>query len=128
MRDKLHFDPAEVAVEAVGDIDRAGRELHLEIGFGKDIRILREAQGHAEAVYLGVEISGKKARKFREKVARRDLRNVFCYHGDVRAVLGEMLDVALGPCEEVVEAQHLVSFAKESLAEMRAEKSRATGD
>jgi len=89
-----HFDPEEVRVVAgpvAGQVGLDGRDLHVEVGFGKDIRCLREAEGNPDAVYLGVEISRKKALKFRQKVARTGLRNVFGYHGDVRDVLKGML-------------------------------------
>jgi tRNA (guanine-N7-)-methyltransferase len=91
VKDVLHFDPVEVAVDAIADIPLDGRPLHLEIGFGKDIRILREAQSHPDEVYVGVEISRKKAVGFCKKVARFNLRNVFCHCGDARRVMAEML-------------------------------------
>jgi len=91
VKDTLHFHPAEVAVDAIGDVPLEGRGLHLEIGFGKDIRILREAELHPDEVYIGVEISRKKAVKFCKKVARANLRNVYCHCGDARRVMAEML-------------------------------------
>lgn len=90
----FRFDPAEAAL-APGPLearlDLRDRDLHVEVGFGKDIRSLREAEANPDALYLGVEISRKKARKFLEKVARLGLRNVFGMHADVRAVLAGML-------------------------------------
>jgi tRNA (guanine-N7-)-methyltransferase len=91
VRDVLHFDPAEVAVDAIEDVPLEGRALHIEIGFGKDVRILREAEAHPDEVYVGVEISRKKCVKFCKKVARANLRNVYCHNGDARRVVGEML-------------------------------------
>jgi tRNA (guanine-N7-)-methyltransferase len=94
MTERFRFDPDEVAVAAgplAGPLDLDGRDLHVEVGFGKDVRILREAAEHPDARYLGVEISRKKSLKFRQKVARAGLRNVFAYHGDVRDVLRDML-------------------------------------
>ena len=91
MKDLLHFDPATVAVGEVSGIPIGGRDLHIEIGFGKDIRILREAQTDPGSVFLGIEISRKKCVKFCRKVARAGLNNVYCIQGDVRRVLGEML-------------------------------------
>ncbi|MHC4547484.1 MAG: tRNA (guanine(46)-N(7))-methyltransferase TrmB [Planctomycetota bacterium] len=91
MRDRFHFDPADVAID--GELD-LGRPLHVEVGFGKDVRILHEAERHPEAWFLGVEISRKKAVKFCRKVARAGLRNVRAHHGDVRRVLREMLPPA----------------------------------
>jgi len=101
MRNRFHFDPDEVAVVGEGPLPQAlatnGRPLHVEVGFGKDVRILREAARHPDARYLGVEISRKKVRKFREKVARAGLRNVRALEGDVRRVLAGLL-----PPESVV--------------------------
>ena len=87
MRDHFHFDPGEVCAEPA---DLQG-PLHVEIGFGKDIRILRAAVLEPEARFLGVEISRKKAVSFCRKVARTGLRNVRSCHGDVREVLDGML-------------------------------------
>jgi tRNA (guanine-N(7)-)-methyltransferase len=96
MGDYFHFDPSAVAV--TGDellLDELGLSegaaLHVEIGFGKDIRILREAERDPDGTYLGVEISRKKAASFCRKVARKGLRNVRAYQGDARHLLREML-------------------------------------
>lgn len=86
--DRFAFDPKEVAVDAPPPPD--GRPLHVEVGFGKDIRILRAAERDPEALFLGVEISRKKALSFCRKVARLGLRNVRAFQGDVRAVLAEL--------------------------------------
>lgn len=95
MRNRFQFDPAEVRVETAAPLPEAlhvgGRDLHVEIGFGKDIRTLREAESDPEALFLGVEISRKKVVKFCEKVARTGLRNVRAYLGDARHVLRELL-------------------------------------
>lgn len=95
MSERFPFDPADVAVpaspslpEAVG---AAGRPLHVEVGFGKDVRILRAAAADPEARFLGIEISRKKCESFCRKAARAGLRNVRAHHGDVRRVLAEML-------------------------------------
>jgi len=93
MSDRFHFDPADVAVDDGSDLD-LGRPLHVEIGFGKDVRILREAEKRPDDRFLGVEISRKKVVKFCQKVARAGLRNVRAFHGDVRHVLQEMLPPA----------------------------------
>ena len=94
-RDFFHFDPETVAIgecaslpDAMGAEDRL---LHVEVGIGKDIRTLRMAEREPEARFLGVEISRKKCRKFGEKVARANLRNVRCHCGDARKVLNQML-------------------------------------
>ena len=97
MGDYFHFDPGAVAV--TGDeplLDElglsGGAALHVEIGFGKDIRILREAERDPDGTYLGVEISRKKAASFCRKVARKGLRNVRAYQGDAvcrRSQIGE---------------------------------------
>ena len=90
-RGRFRFDPAEVALAKDGPLPEAldlrGRELHVEIGFGKDIRALREAEQNPGALFLGIEISRKKALSFCRKVARAGLRNVRAYQGDVRRVL-----------------------------------------
>jgi len=87
----FRFDPAEVAVAADGPLPEAldlrERELHVEIGFGKDTRVLREAEQRPDSLFLGIEISRKKALSFCRKVARAGLRNIRCHHGDVRKVL-----------------------------------------
>lgn len=88
MTDRFLFDPAEVAVAEVGP---RGRPLHVEVGFGKDVRVLRAAAERPEEDFVGIEISRKKAASFCRKVARAGLRNVFSHHGDVRRVLAEML-------------------------------------
>lgn len=93
MRSRFRFDPAEVGVDGGAGVD-LGRPLHVEVGFGKDVRILREAEQRPDEWFLGVEISRKKAVKFCQKVARAGLRNVRAYHGDVRHVLQEMLPPA----------------------------------
>ena len=88
------FEPDEALVARAPLAEQVpldGRDLHVEVGFGKDIRSLREAEENPDALYLGVEISGKTALKFRQKVARLGLRNVFGYWGDVRDVLDGML-------------------------------------
>jgi len=86
--DRFVFDPALVAVDAVPDA--GGRPLHVEVGFGKDVRILRAAERDPDALFLGVEISRKKVASFCRKVARAGLRNVRAFWGDVRAVLADL--------------------------------------
>jgi tRNA (guanine-N7-)-methyltransferase len=87
MNDRFHFDPAEVAVPTVAP---RGRPLHVEVGFGKDVRILREAATRPDEDFVGIEISRKKALSFCRKVARLGLRNVHACHADVRRILGEL--------------------------------------
>jgi tRNA (guanine-N(7)-)-methyltransferase len=89
MRNRFHFDPTDVAVDGPAALD-LGRPLHVEVGFGKDVRILREAEQRPDEWFLGVEISRKKAVKFCQKVARAGLRNVRAYQGDVRFALAEL--------------------------------------
>jgi tRNA (guanine-N7-)-methyltransferase len=96
MGDYFHFDPSTVSVTGEGPLlEELGlaedAALHIEIGFGKDIRILREAERDPDGTYLGVEISRKKAASFCRKVARQGLGNVRAYHGDARHLLREML-------------------------------------
>ncbi|MEM8884683.1 MAG: hypothetical protein AAGD14_11480 [Planctomycetota bacterium] len=94
-RNVFHFDPSDVDLPAAASLPAAmgvgARALHVEVGFGKDVRTLRTAEREPDAMFLGVEISRKKCRKFCEKVARAGLRNVRCYWGDARKVVGEML-------------------------------------
>ncbi len=87
MTEQFHFEPREVVVDR---IEPDGRPLHIEVGFGKDVRILREARHDPDGLYIGIEISRKKAQSFCRKVARAGLRNVRCYLGDVRPVLEEL--------------------------------------
>jgi len=95
MSERFLLDPAEVLVAASPSLPRAlgagERPLHVEIGFGKDVRILRAAAADPGALFLGVEISRKKCDSFCRKVARAGLRNVRCHHGDARALLAQML-------------------------------------
>ncbi|MHC4134126.1 MAG: tRNA (guanine(46)-N(7))-methyltransferase TrmB [Planctomycetota bacterium] len=94
MSNRFHFDPAEVAADGPEADLPLGRPLHVEVGFGKDVRILREAEQRPDEWFLGVEISRKKAVKFCHKVARAGLRNVRAYQGDVRLALRQMLPPA----------------------------------
>ena len=87
MADRFRFDPAEVAVASVVPGDRP---LHVEIGFGKDVRLLREAALRPLEDFVGVEISRKKAASFCRKVAREGLRNVRACQADVRTVLADL--------------------------------------
>jgi len=89
MKNTFHFDPAGVRIEDGLQLD--GRPLHVEVGFGKDIRTLREAEANPDDIYLGVEVSRKKVVKFCEKVARAGLANVRAHLGDVRRMLRELL-------------------------------------
>lgn len=89
MADRFLFDPAEVAVAAVVPL---GRPLHVEVGFGKDIRLLREAAARPDEDFVGIEISRKKALSFCRKVARAGLRNVRACQDDVRRVLEGLPD------------------------------------
>jgi len=95
MKDRFHFDPDRVPVAPSGsllDVLEAGdRPLHVEVGFGKDVRILRVALERSDELFLGIEISRKKAASFCRKVARAGLRNVRALQGDVRQVLRERL-------------------------------------
>jgi tRNA (guanine-N7-)-methyltransferase len=95
MTGRLRFDPRTVAVEASPSlpaaIGAAGRPLHIEIGFGKDVRLLRAAAADPGGLHLGVEISRKKFESFCRKVAREGLGNVRAFHGDARALLAQML-------------------------------------
>ncbi|MDH3592525.1 MAG: hypothetical protein OER88_11640 [Planctomycetota bacterium] len=95
MRDVFHFDPLTVAVgDAASLPDAIGvgdRPFHVEVGFGKDVRILRAAADAPDEWFLGIEISRKKAESFQRKVARTGLRNVRAYLGDMRKVLAEMI-------------------------------------
>lgn len=87
MADRFHFDPAEVAVPAV--VPR-GPPLHVEVGFGKDVRLLREAAARPGDDFVGIEISRKKALSFCRKVARSGLRNVRACQADVRRILADL--------------------------------------
>lgn len=87
MADRFLFDPAEVSVASV--VPR-GRPLHVEVGFGKDVRLLREAAARPGDDFVGIEISRKKALSFCRKVARTGLRNVRACQADVRRVLADL--------------------------------------
>jgi len=95
VRDTFQFDPSEVALEVAPSLPDAmgcaDRPLHVEIGFGKDIRVLRMAERDPDSCFLGIEISRKKSVKFGQKVARLGLRNIRNMWGDARKVLAEML-------------------------------------
>ena len=79
MTERFLLDPASVLLPAAGEwgetLPLGTRPLHVEIGFGKDIRILREAERDPDGLYVGIEISRKKAMSFCRKVARAGLRN-----------------------------------------------------
>ncbi len=94
-RDFFHFDPGSVALGECASFPAAMevgvRPLHVEIGFGKDIRTLRMAERSPDAFFLGIEISRKKCLKFTQKVARANLPNVRCHWGDARIALEEMI-------------------------------------
>ena len=90
----FQFDPEEVRIEATSDLPAAmaaQTPLHVEIGFGKDVRTLREAVAIPEACFLGVEISRKKVVKFCQKAAREGPRNVRAWLGDVKVLLAKLL-------------------------------------
>jgi len=95
VRDQFQFDPIEVALEPAPSLPEAmacgDRALHVEIGFGKDVRVLRMAELDSDSRFLGIEISRKKSVKFGQKVARLGLRNIRNIWGDARKVLAEML-------------------------------------
>ncbi|MGQ0612824.1 MAG: tRNA (guanine(46)-N(7))-methyltransferase TrmB [Planctomycetaceae bacterium] len=95
MTERFPIDPASVAVAPSASLPDAmgasGRRLYVEVGFGKDVRLLRAAAADPEGRYLGVEISRKKFDSFCRKAARAGLTNVRALGGDVRRVLGEML-------------------------------------
>ncbi len=95
MTDRFLLDPERVSVGAEGPLpDACGardRPLHVEIGFGKDVRILRMAAADPKALFLGVEISRKKHASFCRKVARLGLANIRAFHGDARHVLLDLL-------------------------------------
>lgn len=91
------IDPISVWLPKEGDWSELFEDavpLHVEIGFGKDVRTLRRAQAEPESRFVGIEISGKKARSFCKKVARLGLTNVRAHCGDVRPVLMERLPAA----------------------------------
>lgn len=92
MADRFLFDPAEVAVASVVP---SGRPLHVEVGFGKDIRLLREAAARPDEDFVGIEISRKKALSFCRKVARAGLRNVRACQADVRRVLADLPEASV---------------------------------
>lgn len=96
MTERFLLDPASVLLPAHGEwsatLPLGARPLHVEIGFGKDIRVLRAAREHPEAWFLGIEISRKKCVSFSKKVARLGLENVRCVNGDVRDILMEKLE------------------------------------
>jgi len=98
MTEQLPFEPGLVAVDPAGDLATAlelpARPLHIEVGFGKDVRVLRAAAADPGTLYLGIEVSRKKHDKFCRKVARAGLRNVRALLCDVREVLQEMLPPA----------------------------------
>ena len=95
MSERFLLDPATVSIFADDDwpeiLELDGQPLHVEVGFGKDVRILRAAADAPDATFLGIEISSKKQASFCRKVARLHLRNVRAYCGDVRDVLMEKL-------------------------------------
>jgi len=95
MTERFPLDPASVAVAPCASLPdamgAAGRRLFVEVGFGKDVRLLRAAAADPEGLFLGVEISRKKFDSFCRKVARAGLANVRAFGGDVRRVLEEML-------------------------------------
>ncbi len=78
-------------VGALPELMGARRPIHVEVGFGKDVRVLREAARMPDELFLGIEISGKKARSLCRKAVRAGLANVRAYRGDVRPVLAERL-------------------------------------
>jgi len=93
MTDRFVFDPLDVAVSPgvpLGEVLDLTRPVHVEVGFGKDIRILRAAEAAPDAWFVGVEISRKKVVSFRNKVARAGLRNVRAYQSDVRHFLADL--------------------------------------
>ncbi len=98
MTDRFLLEPESVSV--AGDrplpdaCGAAGRPFHVEIGFGKDIRILRMAAQEPGALFLGIEISRKKHASFCRKVARLGLRNIRACHGDARVALRDLLPPA----------------------------------
>ena len=95
MTERFLLDPESVLLPADAEwTERLGletRPLHVEIGFGKDIRVLRAAKEDPEACFLGIEISRKKCVSFSKKVARLGLANVRACYGDVRNILMERL-------------------------------------
>jgi tRNA (guanine-N7-)-methyltransferase len=96
MTERFLIDPEDVALRTDVPVAEAlrldGRPLHVEVGFGKDVRLLRAAAAEPEARFVGIEISRKKVVSFRKKVARLGLRNVQAYLGDVRRFLAELPD------------------------------------
>jgi len=97
MAERFAFDPETVLVPAEGALPEqmgATGPIRVEIGFGKDVRVLREAAARPDELFLGVETSRKKTLSFCRKVARAGLRNVRAHWGDVRPVLAERLPEA----------------------------------
>ncbi len=60
MSARLPFDPGLVALDPADDwaaaLELPARPLHVEVGFGKDVRILRAAAADPGTLYLGVEV------------------------------------------------------------------------
>lgn len=84
------LDPVALFGGATGE----GRELEIEIGFGKGRFLLAAARQWPERDFLGVDYARKLVRKVRDRAHREGLGNVRLYKGEARHLLGELLPEA----------------------------------
>jgi tRNA (guanine-N7-)-methyltransferase len=65
--------------------------VELEVGSGKGLFLANAAAAAPSTNFLGIELSGKFARKAADRVAKRGLRNVRVLAGDARRFLHEFV-------------------------------------
>lgn len=68
--------------------------VELEVGFGKGLFLLTEAQQHPEVNYAGVEIERKYVLFTATRIAKRKLANVKLIDADARSFLAERVPAA----------------------------------
>jgi tRNA (guanine-N7-)-methyltransferase len=72
------------------------RKVELDVGSGKGLFLLHEAQRRREINFLGFEWASKYARAAAERLARHGVGNVRIIVGDVRPVLPKLPAAAVG--------------------------------
>lgn len=75
--------PSELDIAAVSK----GREVELDIGFGRGQFILDRAEVRPEAIVIGLEMRRKWVDLVGERALRRGLHNIEVYYGDAKALL-----------------------------------------
>ena len=134
---RVHIAPVRLRLRADGRIAVAfrsrGQKIFCFFREGQPQRIVRPERAHFQRLNRQLEIIHRACRRSKVQhvvdVSRNiDIfRDVVLHHPEMRVVL-QMLHVAFGPGNQVVDRQHIPAARQQIIAKVRSQKSRAARD